>query len=193
MVTDSPLTELPLSATSAADDLGFLALADLSRALHKDAPDAYRIIGGHMLTALVARWELGAELYRETADTDLGVPPLVIRELGLDGSTLHAPLTFPDEVAALVLKALATQVRFKDTDVVDLWRCLEVCLAAGNRPENFAVGEPAAAAAIVRALFAGRRGPGMDILTAEQRLSQSGADQRHTRLRALTTRVLGPS
>jgi len=24
----------------------------------------YRIIGGHMVTALVARWQLGAELYR---------------------------------------------------------------------------------------------------------------------------------
>lgn len=54
-----------------------------SRALHDDAADRYRIIGGHMLTALVARWELGTALYRETADTDLGVPPLVARELGL--------------------------------------------------------------------------------------------------------------
>jgi hypothetical protein len=39
----------------------------------------YRVIGGHMVTALVARWNLGSELYRETGDTDLGVPPIVIQ------------------------------------------------------------------------------------------------------------------
>lgn len=109
----------------------------------------------------------------------------------LDGSMLEADLSFPDEVAALVLKALATKVRFKDTDVVDLWRCLEVCLAAGNGPEDFADGEPATAATIVRALFAGRHGPGMMSLTAQQKLTTAGADQRYTRLRALITRVLG--
>lgn len=36
-----------------------------------------------MVTALVARWQLGAEVYRETGDTDLGVPPVVVREEGL--------------------------------------------------------------------------------------------------------------
>lgn len=35
-------------------------------------------------------------------------------------------VAFPDEVAALTLKAFASQVRDKPTDVVDLWRCLEV-------------------------------------------------------------------
>lgn len=48
----------------------------------------------------------------------------------LNGSVLDADLCFPDEAAALALKALATQARSKDTDVVDLWRCLEVCAAA---------------------------------------------------------------
>ena len=33
-----------------------------------------------MVTALVARWSLGADLYRETGDTDLGVPPVVVRD-----------------------------------------------------------------------------------------------------------------
>jgi hypothetical protein len=59
-----------LTATSVADDLGYVALADLAGLLKTDR---YRIIGGHMVTALVARWGLGSELYRETGDTDLGV------------------------------------------------------------------------------------------------------------------------
>jgi hypothetical protein len=33
-----------------------------------------------MVTALVARWDLGADLYRETRDTDLGSPPAIIRD-----------------------------------------------------------------------------------------------------------------
>ena len=91
-----------------------------------------------------------------------------------------------------MLKALATRVRFKDTDVVDLWRCLEVCLAAGIGPNAFTDGEPAEAKAIVRALFATRRSTGITTLIAEQRLSDEAADQRFTRLQALMERVFGP-
>jgi len=71
MATDAPLSRLVLRATSVADDLGYVALADLAHVFGKDAD--YRVIGGHMVTALVARWNLGAELYRETDDTDIGV------------------------------------------------------------------------------------------------------------------------
>jgi len=42
-------------------------------------------------------------------------------------------------------------------------------------------------------LFDRRDGFGMKALIDEQRLSRVGADQRFTRLRALITRVLGPS
>lgn len=280
MADRPPLTRLALSAASVADDLGFVALADLSSALG-DVAGEYRIIGGHMLTALVARWQLGADLYRETGDTDLGVPPLLIRRgelidrlaaLGygqiagdrfartiadipvrladsmegthqaivdvlvpaytsrarqnrridgsslvttevpglatalqrppvtmelrlrrLDGSGLEATLSFPDEVAALVLKALVTTVRPKNTDVVDVWRCLEVCRAAGTQPQDFDEGEPAEAAAIVRRLFAHRDGAGMTALISEQDLPPGAADQRFTRVRALIARVLGSS
>jgi hypothetical protein len=278
-VADRPaLTRLSLSATSVADDLGFVALADLSSVLH-DVPGKYRIIGGHMLTALVARWGLGATLYRETGDTDMGASPVVLREIELidrlaalgyekiagdrfarpvndlpvhlagdrettyravidvlipaytsrarhnrrvgpslvttevpglatalrrppvtlqlalrrlDGSTLMGTLSFPDEVSALVLKGFAITVRHKDTDVVDLWRCLEVCWAAGAAPQDFAKGEPAEAAAVIRRLFGGRRSPGMATLVGAQRLAPAVADQRVTRVRALVTRVLGP-
>jgi hypothetical protein len=229
-----------------------------------------------MVTALVARWQLGAELYRETGDTDLGVPPVVVREEGLIGALLErgyqqvegnrfarliddVPVTvggaaeprfavidvlvpsyrtrarsnhrvsdnlvttevpglalalqrepvllhmelhrlngeqldievaYPDEVAALTLKAFASHVRDKPTDVVDLWRCLEVGYAAGTDTAAFSEGEAAEAARIVRALFDRRDGAGMSALVGEQRLSDEAADERFTRIRALVQRVL---
>lgn len=79
MAAGTPLNRLVLSATSVADDLGYVALADLGLALGEVTAD-YRIIGGHMVTMLAARWRLGADLYRETGDVDLGVPPIVARD-----------------------------------------------------------------------------------------------------------------
>ena len=70
-----PLNRLVLSAGSVADDVGFVALRDLGRVV---AGDNYRIIGGHMVMMLVARWALGPDLYRQTQDTDLGVPPTAV-------------------------------------------------------------------------------------------------------------------
>lgn len=280
MAPEAPLTRLVLGAASVADDLGYVALADLGRALGPDVGTNYRVIGGHMVTALVARWQLGAELYRETGDTDLGVPPVVVRDrhvierlrdlgyeriagnrfaktlgdvpvhirgdadaptqavvdvlvpaytsrarndrhvtdelvttevLGLptalnrppvllalelhrlNGEQLEVELAFPDEVAALVLKAFATRVRNKGTDVVDVWRCLEVAFAADVDPHEFAEGDRAEAATQVRVLFERRDGPGMRALEVEQRLSGAAADERFTRLRALIARVLAPA
>lgn len=278
MAAEAPLSRLVLGAASVADDLGYVALADLGRALGPDVGTNYRVIGGHMVTALVARWQLGAELYRETGDTDLGVPPVIVRDhqvierlldlgyervagnrfaravsdipvrvigerseppravidvlipaytsrarhdrrvsdelvttevLGLptalnrppvllalemhrlNGDRLDVEIAFPDEVAALVLKAFATRVRNKATDVVDVWRCLEVALVAGVGPHDFVDGDPAEAAAYIRPLFHGRDAPGVRALESEQRLSSAAADERFTRLRALVTRILG--
>jgi hypothetical protein len=73
-----------LGATSVADDLGYVALADLERALGGLTED-YRVIGGHMVTVLAARWQLGHELYRETGDVDLGIPPIVAQDRNLVG------------------------------------------------------------------------------------------------------------
>ena len=39
----------------------------------------YRIVGGHMVTMLVARWQLGATLYRETGPA----PTAAARATGL--------------------------------------------------------------------------------------------------------------
>lgn len=275
MVAQSPLNRLALVATSVADDLGFVALADLSRVM---AGDAYRVIGGHMVTALVARWGLGPHLYRETGDADLGVPPFAVTQQNLverllaigyqrragnrfgrpmddvpvhlvgaegtrreavidvlvpnyqtrarhnvrvgdhlvttevpglsfalrrpavgmslllhrlNGEVLDIELAVPDEVSAIVLKASATKVRSKATDIVDLWRCLEIGLAAGLGPSDFASADESDAASVARHLFAERSGPGMVSLIDEQRLSKEAADQRFTRIAALVQRVLG--
>lgn len=230
-----------------------------------------------MVTALVARWQLGAGLYRETGDTDLGIPPVVVRDAHLierlrdldyepiagnrfartlldvpvtiseasappraiidvlvpaytsraranrrisahlvttevpglaaafqrdpvvlqlelhrlNGDRFDVELVFPDEVGALALKAFATRVRSKATDIVDIWRCLEVAFAASVKPDAFGSGESAEAAGIVRSLFDRRDGAAMTALVEEQRLSPEAADQRFTRVRALIGRVLG--
>jgi hypothetical protein len=273
MAARPPLRHVVLAATSVADDLGYVALSDLADVL---GASTYRIIGGHMVTALAARWQLGAELYRETGDADLGVPPVVVREEGvigrllergyqrvegnrfarpiedvpvtvrgaetqrsaivdvlvpsyrtrarsnhrvsddlvttevpglalalqrepvllhmelhrLNGEKLDAEVAFPDEVAALTLKAFASQVRDKPTDVVDVWRCLEIAYAADTDPAAFAGSEVAEAARILRALFDRQDGAGIAALGTEQRLSQAAADERFTRIRALVQRVL---
>jgi hypothetical protein len=79
MAAGTPLTRLALAAASVADDLGYVALSDLARALG-DIPADFRVIGGHMVTMLAARWQLGHELYRETGDVDLGITPIVARD-----------------------------------------------------------------------------------------------------------------
>jgi hypothetical protein len=280
MAVGTPLTSLALGASSVADDLGYVALNDLAEVLGDIAAD-YRVIGGHMVTMLAARWQLGAGLYRETGDVDLGIPPIVAQDqrvasrlrdisyqqvegnrfarglsdipagmtgmsdppnpealidilvpaytshpcenvqvgedlfttevLGLqfalarppvaialelrrlNGQTLRCELPFADELSALVLKSLATRVRSKDTDITDVWRCLEIALAAGLSPDDFTSGVRAESAEVIRALFGSRHGAPMAALAAEQRLSIEAADERYTRIRALIARVLGPA
>lgn len=110
----------------------------------------------------------------------------------LNGERHDVALVFPDEVAALTLKSFATQVRSKATDVVDVWRCPEIALAAGVCPDAFVSGDSEGAAKITRAMFEHREGPGVVAIADEQRLSTEAADQRFTRIRALVDRVLGP-
>lgn len=78
MDTGTPLTRVTLVAASVSDDLGYVALNDLATVLG-DVTNEYCVIGGHMVTVLAARWQLGYELYRETGDVDLGIAPIVAR------------------------------------------------------------------------------------------------------------------
>jgi hypothetical protein len=280
MAAGAPLTRLTLGAASVTDDLGYVALSDLARALRDIAADC-RVIGGHMVTVLAARWRLGQELYRETGDVDLGIPPIVARDhhvagrlkdldhaqvtgnrfarrlsdipvkiknrdgsprpeafidvlvpaytsrarenvqVGedlfttevpglqlalarppvtialelrrLNGKILQCELPFPDEVSALVLKSLATTVRSKNTDISDIWRCLEIAFAAGLGPADFTRGLRAQSAEVIRSLLGSRRGVPVAALAAEQGLSAEATDARFTRIRALIAHVLGPT
>jgi hypothetical protein len=63
------MSRIVLAAGSIADDLGYGALADISGVLGTQTTD-YRIIGCLMVTALAARWDLCASLYRETLDAN---------------------------------------------------------------------------------------------------------------------------
>jgi hypothetical protein len=279
MAAGTPLTRITLDAASVADDLGYVALTDLARALGGLTED-YRVIGGHMVTVLAARWQLGHELYRETGDVDLGIPPIVARDHNLvnrlkdlnylqvagnrfarglsdipagvkerrgsgdpealidvlipaytsrprenvqvgedlfstevpglqlalarppvtvtlrlrrlNGEILQCELPFADEVSALVLKALAARVRSKDTDIADIWRCLEIAFVAGIGPENFASGIRAESAELIRSLFNNRDHASVTVPASRQRVSAEAADARFTRIRALIARVLGP-
>lgn len=80
MAFEIPLSRLVLGAASVTDDLGFVAMADVSSALAELGDVESRLIGGHMVTLLVQRWGLGRELYRETQDTDLGIPPIAVMD-----------------------------------------------------------------------------------------------------------------
>lgn len=276
MASDPPLKHLILAAASVSDDLGFVAMADLSAALAELPDIENRIIGGHMVTLHVQRWGLGRDLYRETQDTDLGLPPVGVQDgqliellkqrgyertagntyarpvddvpvsidpeqkrsasidllvpaytskardnvkvsddltttevLGLaealrrpgvkvslelhrlNGETLAAELTLPDEASAIMLKALAWDRRGASKDAVDLWRTLEVAITAGVSPDEFSVGAGTQSAEISRRSFEKVNQGAMKAITSAQDLSDEAAQQRHTRIQALLRRVFG--
>jgi hypothetical protein len=60
-----------------------------------------------------------------------------------------------------VLKGLATEVRTKGTDVVDLWRCLEVGFAAGITPDDFGGEISERSVNRIRSIFSLRDGIGL--------------------------------
>ncbi len=183
MAASTPLTTLVLDARSVADDLGYVALNDLATALTDIAAD-YRVIGGHMVTMLAARWQLGVGLYRETGDVDLGIPPIVARDQGVV-SRLKG-LSYVQIAGNRFARRLSRPV-------MDVWRCLEIAFAAGLKPADFVDGVRADSAEVIRTLFGSRRGAGMAVLAAEQHLSAQAADERFTRVQALMARVLGPT
>lgn len=69
-----------LASTSRAADAGFLTLADLAHITTSLDLD-YRIVGGHMVTLLVALHGVSAQVpLRETADADFAALPTVIAD-----------------------------------------------------------------------------------------------------------------
>lgn len=120
----------------------------------------------------------------------MAVEPL--NRISLRATSLADDLGFPDEACALVLKAFASRARHKPTDHTDVWRSLEIAHAAGVTPEAFTDSdEMSEGAELVRSLFGDRHGQGMSVMSEDQGLSETAADQRYTRIRALIHEILG--
>lgn len=273
----APLTRLDLRAGSIADDLSFVALADLASIL--SGTDS-RVIGGQMVQLHVHRWRLGRELYRQTEDADLGVPvtavtdtalisalkdlgygkiegnrfarvvddvpvrlkntrtaerlavvdllvpgntsrarhtrrfgdhlvttevpglseafqrPPVVLELDLtrlNGETRSARITIPDEPSALILKVMAWRLRSSSKDAVDVWRCLEIGVAAVVTQSDL-FGKTGDIVREVLRLGVRRRDGRLVTDVVEARgLSIEAGDTLHTRLQAVVSRILDSS
>jgi hypothetical protein len=80
MDPELPLTRLVLRAGSVAQDLTFVALADATTLFFDGSHPRSLLIGGQMVTLHAYRWGLGAELYRESLDTDMGVPLVALQD-----------------------------------------------------------------------------------------------------------------
>ena len=77
-----PLQKLKLIATSQTDDLSFVVLKDVAHVVtEQKLVDCVRLIGGHMVTLHVHRWNLGKNLYRETVDADLGIQKFAMNQI----------------------------------------------------------------------------------------------------------------
>ena len=88
MGTQTPRNDLRLVARSIEEDLGFATLADVSSVLADVKDNAYRLIGGHMVTLHAHRWNLGFEFFRATNDADLGVVPVLAVQGDLEPALL---------------------------------------------------------------------------------------------------------
>jgi hypothetical protein len=270
MAARAPAEELSLVAASAAESLGFVALADVAQVLAAVDDRRGRLIGGHMVSLHCKRWSVADDLARATLDADVGIgPPLIaglpaiaehltqlgylrtagstfkrpVPELGpgshaeidllipamrtrartrkrvgdfettevpglaeaqqrdgvalalrmklLGGGTLTADLLLPDEADALVIKALAWGARRAGKDAVDMWRCLEVALAAEVEPRRFSRGDGKAARDELSTSFAGASSAGIEAIRAYRKLSREEATRVATRVAALRERVCG--
>ncbi|MAT04263.1 MAG: hypothetical protein CL424_04370 [Acidimicrobiaceae bacterium] len=110
----------------------------------------------------------------------------------LGGEVFEIDVTVPDEVSALALKTLATTVRQKSTDFSDIWRCLEICFAAGLGPDSFSDHDDIVRSVeLVTSLFADLDGVGMRMVVEDRRLNEQAAAALHTRIRALSARLFG--
>ncbi|HVB54684.1 MAG TPA: hypothetical protein VNF24_10915 [Candidatus Acidoferrales bacterium] len=78
MADRAPLSHVVVAASSAAEDVGFVALSDMSAAVSMVGTTDDRLIGGHMVEFHVLRYEL--DLHRQTNDVDLGVPLAAVNQ-----------------------------------------------------------------------------------------------------------------
>jgi hypothetical protein len=123
--------------------------------------------------------------------------PEVRIELNLRGETIEllgVSVKLPTEACTLALKTFALRDRSADRDAFDVWRCLEIASAANVHPSDFAAGELAEAAAVLRLLTVGsglRQEMFRDALVRQGGLSPQGVRRRWLRMQALAAAVVG--
>lgn len=103
----------------------------------------------------------------------------------LNGMILQTSVRLPDEVSTLILRAYAWRIRGAATDAVDLWRALEIAVAAGSRTVEFSSKAGLESLAILERAFQEKNSMGMKGLAAAQGLSSTARQQRYTRIKAL--------
>jgi hypothetical protein len=108
-----------------------------------------------------------------------------------DGSALTSHVVIPDPGAMLGLKAWARTVRREDRDAEDLWRCLDIALAADVSAEDLHV-DPTLAEMIpiLRREF-GPAEAALEVIT--RGMSEPERTRRRTRVRALLAEIAGTS
>ena len=84
---------------------------------------------------------------------------------------------------------VSLHARREGKDAVDVWRCLEISLAAAVRPEDLASDDGARALAILERAFGSDKSEGITALTQAQRLNPTETTARATRIRALAARL----
>ncbi|MFC1559154.1 hypothetical protein ACFL39_01025 [Gemmatimonadota bacterium] len=133
-------------------------------------------IGEHLTTSEVPG--LAEALKRPSVDLS------VILER-LNGMSLQTTIRLPDEVSTLILRAHAWRIRGAGTDAIDLWRALEIAVAAGSRTVEFSSESGLESLAILERAFQEKNGLGMERLAEAQGLSGITRQRRHTRIKAL--------
>lgn len=106
-----------------------------------------------------------------------------------NGAVLAASVRLPDERSALILKAMAWDARRAGKDAVDVWRCLEIALAAALGPDDLASDDGRRAMTILDAAFGSETSDGIVALAKTQGLNEAATTTRATRIRALVARL----
>jgi hypothetical protein len=116
-----------------------------------------------------------------------GVPLRIDGEL-TTGHHVTVDVLTADTLSAVGLKAHAWNVRHKDNDAEDLWRCLELAYVEGaQRPDGGRHDPIRDVAPVLERSFTGR-GSGLDAATRQ--LSRQGAAERKARIEALVRHYL---
>lgn len=108
----------------------------------------------------------------------------------MNHEVLAIGITIPDEVASLVLKTMAWRARLAAKDAVDVWRCIEVLLAAETNLGQIVGKTGETVKAELRSCVARRDGAFVAAIVGYRGLSPLGGNALHTRLRAIVDRLL---